>query len=228
MSSSGDVPSGEGLSRIYDHRFNDAELQAKAVLWQVLCDSFFQQYVPVTGTVVDLGAGSCEFSNAITAGRKIAIDLNPDTKGFAAPDVEVHTTMSSDMSQVSEGSVDTVFTSNFFEHLPSREELLDTLAECHRVLRPGGLIVVLMPNIRNLPGSYWDYLDHTLPLTHLSLSEALELSDFQVTRVEPKFLPYTVKNKALPPKPGLVKAYLKMPLAWRVLGKQMLVVGRRR
>ncbi len=227
MSLSGDVPSGEGLSRIYDHRFNDAELQAKAVLWQVLCDSFFQQYVPVTGTVLDLGAGSCEFSNAISAGRKLAVDLNPDTKEYAAGDVEVLTTTSSNMNQVSDGSVDTVFTSNFFEHLPSRDELLDTLAECHRVLRTGGLIVVLMPNIRNLPGAYWDYLDHTLPLTHLSLSEALELSGFQITRVEPKFLPYTVKNKTLPPKPGLVRTYLKMPLAWRVLGKQMLVVGRK-
>ena len=39
-------------------------------------------------------------------------------------------------------------------------------------------MVVLMPNIRYLAGRYWDYLDHHLPLTHLSLSEALELTGY--------------------------------------------------
>lgn len=41
---------------------------------------------------------------------------------------------------------------------------------------------------------FWDYFDHHLPLTHLSLSEGLELAGFEVQRVVPRFLPYTVKD----------------------------------
>ena len=105
--------------------------------------------------------------------------------------------------------MDTVFTSNFFEHLPDAEALLATLAECHRVLRPGGTIVVLMPNIRNLPGAYWDYLDHHLALTQHSLAEALVLSGFTMERVVPRFLPYTVRGSRLPVAAWSVRAYLR-------------------
>jgi hypothetical protein len=104
---------------------------------------------------------------------------------------------------------------------------LTTLAECRRVTRPGGRIVVLMPNIRYLGGRYWDYLDHHLPLTHLSVGEALELSGYEVEQSIPRFLPYTVKDARFVVRPVMVRAYLKIRPAWRVLGRQMLVVARR-
>jgi SAM-dependent methyltransferase len=222
-----DVPhSGDELSSIYRERFSAEEMAAKAVLWDTLCRSFFSRYVPPDATVLDLAAGSCEFVNAIPAGRKIAVDLNPDVRRHAADDVEVVLAPSTDMAAVGSGSVDVVFTSNFFEHLPTKRALLDTLAECRRVLRPGGRLVVLMPNIRYLPGRYWDYLDHHLPLTHLSLSEALELTGYSLERVVPRFLPYTVKDARMKVRPVMVRLYLRCPPAWRILGRQMLVIAR--
>jgi hypothetical protein len=44
-----------------------------------------------------------------------------------------------------------------------------------------------------------------------------------VHRIE-RFLPYTAKSR-LPQSVGLVKAYLKLPLAWRLLGKQSFLVA---
>lgn len=213
------------LARIYHRRFDERHRKDQDVLWRTLCRSFFQQYVEPTDTVLDLGAGACQFVNHIEASRKIAVDLNPDTKAAAA-DAEVLQTSSDDLSAVADGSVDVVFTSNFFEHLPDKAALMRTLAEVHRVLRPGGRLVVLMPNLRYLGGRYFDYLDHHLPLTHVSLTEAVELAGLQVERVEPKFLPYTLKSR-LPTHPVLIRLYLRIPLAWKVLGKQMLVVARR-
>jgi SAM-dependent methyltransferase len=218
----------DDLEAIYRNRFDERDLANKRILWDVLVRDVFQRYVPVEGTVLDLGAGNCEFTNAVRARRRIAVDLNPDTVGFADPGVQVLTTSSDDLHDVADESVDTVFTSNFFEHLPTKDALAATLAEARRVTRPGGALVVLMPNIRAVGGRYWDYLDHHLPLTDRSVCEALGLQGYDIERVVPRFLPYTVKDAKVVVRPFMVAAYLRFPLAWRVLGKQMLVVGRRR
>jgi SAM-dependent methyltransferase len=231
------IPKGEGrenggpdpseLASLYRQRFSAQELETKRVMWRILAQRVFQPYLPVGGTVVDLGAGNCELVNSLMASRRVAVDLNPDTRKFADPGVEVLLTSSEDLSEIDDASVDAVFTSNFFEHLPSKESLLRTLAEVRRILRPGGRIVVLMPNIRYLPGRYWDYFDHHLPLTHLSLSEGLELAGFEVQRVVPRFLPYTVKDSPIRIPPLAIRAYLSLPVVWPILGRQMLVVGSR-
>jgi hypothetical protein len=83
-----------------------------------------------------------------------------------------------------------------------------------------------MPNIRYLAGAYWDYLDHHLALTHHSLEEALRLSGYEPVEVIPRFLPYTVRDRRMPRSLTLVRLYLRVRPAWRVLGKQMLVVAR--
>jgi hypothetical protein len=86
---------------------------------------------------------------------------------------------------------------------------------------------VLMPNVRYLPGKFWDYFDHHTPLTHLSLVEALTLSGFRAERVVPRFLPYTVKQRGLPRSTMLLRAYLSLRILWPLFGRQMLVVATR-
>jgi SAM-dependent methyltransferase len=218
--------SGSELATMYNERFSAEELDGKRLLWNALCRGFFDRYVHPDSTVLDLAAGSCEYINACRARRKIAVDLNPDTARFA-DDAEVVLASSDNMVGVADASVDTVFTSNFFEHLPDKRTLLRTLKECHRVLRPGGQLLVLMPNLRYVGHRYWDYFDHHLPLTHLSLVEGLRLSGFEPTEVIPRFLPYTVKDSPVKVRPWLVSTYLKLRPAWRIFGQQMFVAARR-
>lgn len=215
------------LTRLYNRRFSGDELVDKQVLWTTLCREFLERYIATDATVLDLGAGRCEFINAVRAKRKIAVDPNPATRGLADTDVEVLEVMSTDMGVLLDGEVDVVFASNFLEHVANKEVLLHTLHECHRVLRPGGRMIVLMPNVRYLPGRFWDYLDHHVPLTHVSLVEALELAGFEPEVVIPRFLPYTVKDSRLPVRADLVRLYLRLPVLWRLLGKQMFVVAHR-
>jgi hypothetical protein len=73
---------------------------------------------------------------------------------------------------------------------------------------------------------YFDFADHILPLTHVTVLEQLHAAGFEVEQVVPRFLPYSFSG-VLPASAALVRAYLHMPLVWRVLGKQFLVVGRR-
>lgn len=215
------------LEKLYRHRFEAADLPKKLAIWQVLCEGFFAKFVSPTATVIDVGAGYCEFINNIRCGRKIAIDLNPDVRRFAAADVEVRNESCTNMASIPADSADVVFLSNFLEHLPSKQLVFDTLAEAKRVLKPGGRVLILQPNVRFLPGEYWDFFDHHTPLTERSLAEALEILDMNLEVVISRFLPYTTKSR-LPQAPIFVRLYLMVPLAWRLLGKQSFLCASKR
>jgi SAM-dependent methyltransferase len=214
----------EELRAIYENRFA-AAAQDRVMVWQVLAHEFFQRWVPQEGTVLDLGAGYCEFINAIAARRKIAIDLNPSTPRMAAPGVEV---IAQDVAvewPVQENSVDAVFTSNFLEHLPNTDVLVSALGEAYRVLRPGGRLIAMGPNIRFCFNVYWDFIDHHLALSDRSVSEALRLVGFEVERVTPRFLPFTMTGRR--PRKFLLQTYLRLPLLWRIFGQQFLVIAKK-
>lgn len=212
------------LSKIYRSRFSNTGLEKRNAVWRVLCASFFSRYVRPTDTVLDLACGYGEFINNIRATEKIAVDLNPDAPTHLNSDIRFHLSAADKLSEVADTSTDIVFTSNFLEHLPDKKTCDNVFAEILRVLRPGGRFLVLGPNIRYAYKEYWDYYDHYLPLSHLSLAEGLATAGFQVKEVIPQFLPYTMNNRT-PANPALVSLYLKCPPAWRIMGKQFFVVG---
>jgi SAM-dependent methyltransferase len=212
------------LSKLYSVRFAPDDKERKARVWRVLCRHFFQRYVDRSDTVLDIAAGHCEFINHIEAKRRIAFDLNPEIRIHAATGVEVVQGLSTDLGAFRDELFDVVFVSNFFEHLPTKDDLLRTLAEVRRVLRPGGRLLILQPNIRLTGGAYWDFIDHHLPLTERSLVEAVELVGLEATEVRARFLPFTSKS-ALPQHPLLVRLYLKFPPAQWLLGRQSWVVA---
>jgi SAM-dependent methyltransferase len=214
----------ERLNKLYRSRFNPEEIKKKNRLWKVLCREFFQKYIPENASVLDIGAGYCEFINNIKAGTKYAVDLNPDTIRFAGSDVKVVICRADQLDFLADGSVDVVFMSNFLEHLDTKNEVLVILKEAHRALKPGGRILVLLPNIRYVYKKYWDYFDHKLPLSDKSLAEALEITDFKIIKSYSRFLPYSTKSR-LPWNELLIKIYLKIPLAWYIMGAQAFIVG---
>ena len=215
------------LAKLYRHRFEPAELPRKLAIWRVLCEDFFSRYVGANDVVVDIGAGYCEFINSVTCGRRIAVDLNPDVRTFAGPTVEIRHDDCTVLPSFADDTADVVFMSNFLEHLPSKQVVFDTLAQAKRILKPGGRLMILQPNVRLLPGEYWDFFDHHTPLTEKSLAEALLNLDMQLVQVIDRFLPYTTKSR-LPQSPHLVRLYLKFPLAWKLLGKQSFLVATKR
>lgn len=218
---------GSGVKELYRERFDAKQIEQKGKLWKVLCGYFFQQFVAENAIVVDLGAGYCEFINNICAARKIAVDLNEDTKNFAGQGVEVYISSATTLSFLLDNSVDVVFMSNLLEHMRSKNEVFKVLLETHRLLKQGGTLLILQPNIRYAYKEYWGFFDHHVPLSDKSLVEALKIAGFEIRKVIPAFLPYTTKSK-LPQWDILVKVYLKLPFAWRLIGKQMFVEGRKK
>ena len=129
----------------------------------ILCKDYFQRFVPAGSTVLEIGAGYCEFINSISPGKKIAVDINPETLNKARNDVEVIIAKSTDLASINQESIDVIFVSNFFEHL-CRDDIVETLKECFRVLKEGGRILILQPNIRFVQRDYWMFFDHVTPV----------------------------------------------------------------
>ncbi len=212
----------DGVQELYRGRFDDSERKQKEKLWKILC-GYLQRYFPENGSVLDLGAGYCEFINNIRAVRKIAVDMNPDSAIFAAADVSVFQSTCDSMPFVESNSLDSVFLSNVLEHLANKPQVLDVMREVHRILKVGGRMVILMPNIRFAYREYWDFFDHHIALSEKSVLEAAVLVGFRSHTIIPAFLPYTTKSR-FPQWDFLVRMYLSIPVLWKVFGKQALVV----
>jgi len=211
------------IEAIYAHRFSENERVQKDVLWRTLCRHFFQHYVRETDATLDLGAGFCEFINNIVCAKRYAVDVSEETARYAAPGV----TTARDLGAIPDAALDLVFCSNFFEHLPDKPAVGRTLDDIWRTLRPGGRLMILQPNIKYLYAAYWDFFDHHVPLSHLSMVEALVAHGFAPRVVIPRFLPFTTKS-ALPKADLFVRAYLLCRPAWAILGRQMFIVAEKR
>jgi SAM-dependent methyltransferase len=227
MNTEGSLPTepevkGE-LQREYALRFAN-QAQYRNAVWKVLTADFFQQFIPRNATLLDLGCGWGEFVNNIEAAKKYGMDLNPETRERLESDVELLEQDCSHEWPLATGSLDCVFTSNFFEHLRTKDDLRRTLQQIYRCLRPGGRLICMGPNIRYLPGDYWDFWDHYLPLTERSLREALELLGLRIEYSVSRFLPYQMSGRRPAPLP-LVRLYLKLPIVWPIFGKQFLVIA---
>lgn len=217
------------LSALYRFRFRESERRRKILMWKALCDHFFQPLIGENQIVADLACGYGEFINAIRAKKKYAIDLNSDVKAHLDPTVEFCLSRADAVAAIADDVVDVVFASNFLEHLRTKEECDAVFAEVQRILKPGGRFLIMGPNIRYLATRYWDFYDHCLPLSHLSLEEGLVQAGYDVERIIPRFLPYTTTTQSnLPSHRALIALYLKIPIAWSILGRQFLAVARKR
>jgi SAM-dependent methyltransferase len=213
------------LQAIYHNRFDD-RLTYRDQVWATLCHKFWQRFVPADSNVLDLGCGYGQFINHIRCHKKWAMDLNPSTKQHLDSSVDLLEQDCAARWSLPDQHLDVVFTSNFFEHLPDKDALNRTINEAHRCLRDGGRLIAMGPNIKYLPGKYWDFWDHFLPLTEKSLAEALRMTGFTIEQAVAKFLPYTMAEGPRFPK-AIIALYLRWPMFWRLFGKQFLVIGRK-
>jgi ubiquinone/menaquinone biosynthesis C-methylase UbiE len=215
----------DNLSELHSNRFKDMGLERRDRVWKVLCRSFFDERMVRNGSVLDLACGYGEFINNVDVKTKFAVDLNADAATRLAKDVQFTCAAADHLSFLDDHLVDRVFTSNSLEHLRDKETCSRVLREVHRVLKPGGHFIVMGPNIRYLYDKYWDFYDHHLPLSHLSLSEGLRAQGFEIVEVVDRFLPYTMQSNR-PTNDFLIKLYLAIPPLWKIFGRQFLITAR--
>jgi len=207
--------------KLYQIRFSD-RIKQRYNLWLILIKYFFQKFIDENDTVLDLGCGYGEFINQINCGKKYAVDLNSDSAKYLSKKVTFYRQSSTKMKSIKSNLTDKIFVSNFFEHL-TREDIILTIQECRRILKKGGQILILQPNIRFCEKDYWMFFDHVTPIDDRALEEVFYSHNFQLKKIILKFLPYTTKS-SLPKSSIFIKMYLKFPFLWRFFGQQSFLI----
>lgn len=212
------------FQRLYEYRFRDVDQGARTAVWREIAP-FIHGEMGRPTRVLDPAAGRGEFINAVPAAERWAVDQVAYAEGTYEVGVRsvVSDIFEADLPSAHFGGI---FVSNFLEHLTTQESVAEFLGRMQDVTAPGGRIAIMGPNFRHTVKEYFDMADHTLAFTHRAIAEHVFAAGFEPRRIVPRFLPYSFTGR-LPPSPTLTRRYLQTPAAWRVLGKQFLVIAER-
>lgn len=143
--------------------------------------------VPAGAAVLDIGARDCGLRRVLPADvRYQGIEIDP---AYGRPDVLVH-----DISRgipFPSGAYDFVFCLEVLEHVPNPA---GTLAEIHRVLKPGGVLTLSVPNPYHFKEVFWnlfripDRQGHFFAWTWQTMTRLGELSGFRLERIGGTYL----------------------------------------
>ncbi|MEQ1757677.1 MAG: class I SAM-dependent methyltransferase [Vicinamibacterales bacterium] len=206
------------------HRAHLTPDPARAVVWAAVA-AHLSRWIDPASHVLEVGAGYCDWINNVRAAHRVAVDAWPDFVNFAATGVQaVVLDATVHLRTVGEGSYDVVLASNVLEHF-SPDTAASVVSDVAAVLKPGGRVILIQPNFRLAWRRYFDDYTHRAIFTDVSLPALLASRGLRTELVEPRFLPYSMRETALPVRPWLVSAYLRSPI--KPMAGQMLVVARK-
>ena len=170
-----------------------------------------------TKSLLDAGAGKGAQAAVFSRYFNITtIDRHDDAeKTFESLDINAKVIVAEIGEQafpLPDNSFDVVFTKSVIEHVENWEQFL---SEIHRVLKPGGSIVVMTPNWSSQGSNFYDDPTHLRPYTARTLDRVLRMTGFDNIRVEDIYqLPFIWRMPPLKIIPWLVR---KLPnsMKWR-------------
>lgn len=211
------------IQTLYTHRLSRVDQNDRERVWTEI-GRYLARISGSPRKVLDPACGRGEFINTFDADEKWALDIGYDGSSL---NTEVRFTRGSFLEEQPDlpmNHFDMVLLSNVLEHMANPDAVQSFIMKARDVLAPGGRIVLLGPNFRYCAKTYFDFADHIVPLTHVSAVEHLVTAGFKVERATPRFIPYSFTSR-LPANRLFTRLYLAFPPAWRLLGKQFLVMG---
>ena len=245
----------EGLERFAEEMRNDGwdrerilalphELHGYWDLLRLAMDDLLERVeLPAGARLLDVGANTC-WASALFAERGldvIALDIaRTELQGLRTArwwmeDRGIHferVLATMHRTGLASGSVDVVFCSQVLHH-NTRRQLREALAELHRILRPGGMLIVLAEPLRFL--TRWN-LRHGADVAHYEGNEniyfygqylrAARRAGFDVSVIPPRHQAFTryplhlgLDSSAL----GSTKLYVQHMLRRTPLGRRLLL-----
>ena len=169
---------------LYQDLFELEEVHWWHIAKRKICLALIKKYVKTRSNfkVLDIGCGTgknleefCKF------GKAFGIDTSIDAIRFCREKrgLKNVTLASAQKTGFSYDSFDVVCILDVLEHTDDKK----TLKEIHRILKPGGLLLITVPAF-NFLWSRWDeVLHHRRRYTRESLSKILHLSNFNVIKI---------------------------------------------
>lgn len=122
--------------------------------------------------VLDVGGGTGRAAKAIDAPDRVVVDATPAMLRQVPPGLDRVLASATDLP-VADGAADAVVVVDALHHLPAHDRVL---AEAHRALRPGGVLVVREFNRGTRRGRLLELAEHAIRMKSTFLS-AEELRD---------------------------------------------------
>lgn len=153
--------------------------------------SQLMKHHPQVGTLLDVGCATGHFLNAMQerGWRVSGVELNGYAADYARKtfDLEIFTGTLAE-AVFPESSFDVVTMWDVLEHVPDPKE---TLAEIARILKPGGLLALSLPNPQSVEARVfgdswigWDRPRHLFLFTPPVLRQYLSQSHLELSRIE--------------------------------------------
>lgn len=145
--------------------------------------------LPSGSKVLDIGCGRGVMLRALLdLGHEAhGVEIAPEAASGADPRAQIRIAPELTKADYEENSFDAVIMWHVLEHLPHPEQ---TLAEIRRILRPGGRLILAVPNFGSLQsrrtGNHWFHLDlprHLYHFTPETLQRLLACNEFHYESV---------------------------------------------
>jgi SAM-dependent methyltransferase len=131
------------------------------------------QYFDYGGNLLDVGCGNGKH-------MKIFESYDITTKGLDAREQDDSKisicNIEKDPFPFKNDTFDYVYSKSLFEHILRAD---NCIKECYRVLKPGGKIVIMVPEWKSQMNHYWDDYSHLHAWTRKSLKDMLEIYGFK-------------------------------------------------
>jgi len=140
--------------------------------------SYLVERYDIKGRLLDLGCGRAEHVNAFISLGFTTYGI--DSSFYSKEPNITHADFSSKIP-FDNNLFDMVFSKSVIEHLYSPEL---AIGEVYRILKPGGLFIVMTPDFRKSRWRFWGDYTHRTPFTKSSLEEILMVGGFWDIQIE--------------------------------------------
>lgn len=146
---------------------------------ELLCKHIVSSFLKInSGKFIEFGCGTCEHLRVFERlGFSISgVDLDPNIKNYSKGIKIYKCDVQKNKLKVKDNSFDVVFSKSFVEHLTKPD---DYFKEAYRILKPGGIVLTMVPDWESNMKIYFDDHTHKSPFTTYSLKDAYEMNGFK-------------------------------------------------
>ncbi|ODS35517.1 hypothetical protein BEH94_06805 [Candidatus Altiarchaeales archaeon WOR_SM1_SCG] len=194
------------MTKYVDVMYPDEEGDYPQKLATYLYNRFYKRYKG--GKLLDIGCGTgAEMKAFERCGLDCyGVDIRKETNNPKIKECNLETNPFPFENNTFEG----VFSKSVIEHLFRPDNLFK---EAYRVLKPGGICIIMTPDWKSRMSHFWDDYTHVHPYTQRGLKDTLRIFEFQNVSCELIYqLPFTWKHPYLKFIPKIISI---APDSWR-------------